>query len=1028
MKIFTNINLLAVSFLLGSCMFQDSHIKVEGLGATSAKSVDSTAPIDNTADVQFTSTTSNGANIAMTWTAFSDNVAVTDHRIILYTDASCSTGANDLGLTGSASNADNGIVDGISTGTYYVTVTTYDAAGNSITSACSSDSIDVDATAPTDNTANVQFTNAINNTGDNIAMTWTAFSDNVAVTDHRIILYTNGACSTGANDLGLTGSSSAVDNGIVDGIGEGTYYATVTAYDAAGNSTTSACSSDSIFIENPETKVIASDGAAKDFFGGSVAISANTALVGVFGDEDNGYQSGSAYLYQYNSNTGFWDETKITASDAAVSDRFGESVAISGNNAIIGAAFDDDNGSFSGSAYIYQYNPNTNAWDETKITAGDGAASDIFGRPVAISGNNALVGAYRDDDGGTDSGSAYLYQYNPSTNAWDETKITASDGAAGDEFGDSVAISGNNALIGAKRDDDNGPASGSAYLYQYNPSTNAWDETKITASDGAENDFFGKSVAISENSALVGAYFDDDNGSNSGSVYLYQYNPNTNAWDETKIAASDGDASDQFGISVAISGNNALVGAGREDSNAADSGSAYLYQYNSNTSTWDETKIIASDGAIADRFGESVGISGNNALIGAALDEDNGSFSGSAYLYSIAKLKQINDVKLTASDGDADDRFGDSIAISGNNAIVGAHQDDDDGTGSGSAYLYQYNPNTGLWDETKITAGDAAAGDRFGYSVAISGNNALVGAYLDDDNGSNSGSAYLYQYNPDTNAWDETKITASDGASPDNFGYSVAISGNNALVGAYLDDDNGSNSGSAYLYQYNPDTNAWDETKITAGDAAADDRFGNSVAISGNNVLVGAYQDDDNGADSGSAYLYQYNPDTNTWDETKITAGDAAASDRFGGSVAISGNNVLVGAFQDDDNGNDSGSAYLYQYNPNMNTWDETKIIASDGAFGDKFGDSVAISGNNVLVGAYQDEDNGPASGSAYLYQYNPSTNAWDESKITASDGAASDHFGNSVSISGNNALVGALYDDDDNGSRSGSAYFYSLD
>jgi alpha-tubulin suppressor-like RCC1 family protein len=104
----------------------------------------------------------------------------------------------------------------------------------------------IDSTAPTDNNADVQFTSAFDSDGNNLAMTWTAFSDNVAVTDHRIILYTDAACSTGAIDMGLTGSAIAVDNGVVDSVPDGTYYSTVTAYDAAGNSTVSACSTDTI--------------------------------------------------------------------------------------------------------------------------------------------------------------------------------------------------------------------------------------------------------------------------------------------------------------------------------------------------------------------------------------------------------------------------------------------------------------------------------------------------------------------------------------------------------------------------------------------------------------------------------------------------------------------------------------------------------------------------------------------------------------------------------------------------------------
>ncbi|MCO4793399.1 MAG: Ig-like domain-containing protein, partial [Bacteriovoracaceae bacterium] len=210
--------------------------------------VDTTAPTDNTANLQFTDVYDNDGNdIAVTWTAFTDTY-LSDHRLITYTDSGCSVGADDHGLIGGSGNSDSVIIDGLIDGTYYATVTAYDAVGNSTVSACSTDTIIVDSTAPTDNTANLQFTNAYNNTGNNVAITWTAFTDTY-LSDHRLITYTNAACTTGANDHGLIGGSGNSDSVIVDGLTDGVYYATVTAYDAVGNSTVSACSTDTIEID-----------------------------------------------------------------------------------------------------------------------------------------------------------------------------------------------------------------------------------------------------------------------------------------------------------------------------------------------------------------------------------------------------------------------------------------------------------------------------------------------------------------------------------------------------------------------------------------------------------------------------------------------------------------------------------------------------------------------------------------------------------------------------------------------------------
>ncbi|MFC2031990.1 PKD domain-containing protein [Chloroflexota bacterium] len=213
----------------------------------------------------------------------------------------------------------------------------------------------------------------------------------------------------------------------------------------------------------------------------------------------------------------------------------------------------------------------------------------------------------------------------------------------------------------------------------------------------------------------------------------------------------------------------------------------------------------------------------------------------------------FEEIKLTASDGAADDSLGLSVSIDGDTALVGAAGDDDKGVYSGSAYVYVRSGTT--WTEqAKLTASDGAADDFFGYSVSISGDTALVGAYLDDDNGSNSGSTYVYVRSGTT--WtQQAKLTASDGAADDSFGYSVSISGDTALVGACYDDDNGSNSGSACVYVRSGTT--WtQQAKLTASDGAADDFFGYSVSISGDTALVGAWGDQDKGVESGSTYVY----------------------------------------------------------------------------------------------------------------------------------------------------------------------------
>ena len=251
----------------------------------------------------------------------------------------------------------------------------------------------------------------------------------------------------------------------------------------------------------------------------------------------------------------------------------------------------------------------------------------------------------------------------------------------------------------------------------------------------------------------------------------------------------------------------------------------------------------------------------------------------------------------------------------------------------------------------------------------------VVGVQGDDDAGSNSGSVYVY----DTDGTGEVKITASDGAAHDRFGYSVAISDTHVVVGSKYDDDSGSNSGSAYVYN----TDGTGEVKITASDGAQNDYFGASVAIHGDKVIVGAYKDDDRGADSGSVYVYNLDGTG----EVKITASDGAADNYFGQSVAIQGDKIFVGApLNDDGAGSMSGSVYVYD----TDGTGEVKITPSDAADNERFGYSVAIQGDKIVVGT-------PQTGSGAVYVYN--TDGSGEQKISAPAGAVGNNFSFGLSV-----------------------------
>jgi len=390
--------------------------------------------------------------------------------------------------------------------------------------------------------------------------------------------------------------------------------------------------------------------------------------------------------------------------------------------------------------------------EKQKLLASDGADFDYFSRSVSISGDYAIVGAYRDDDKGSDSGSAYIFKRDGA--AWLlQAKLLADDGDAGDWFGHSVSISGDYAIVGAIFDDDNGSASGSAYIFKRTlkfipPGGFVWvweEQAKLLASDGAASDYFGYSVSISGDYAIVGSVNNDDKGNNSGSAYIFRRD-GTSWVQHQKLLASDCAASDSFGYSVSISGDYAIVGAIGDDDKGNDSGSAYIFKRDGES--WvQHPKLLASDGAAEDYFGCSVSISGDYAIIGACRDGDRGDVSGSAYIVKHVGGGWVLQQKLLAADGTAGDSFGFSVSISGDYAIVGAIIDDDNGSASGSAYIFKRDGLEWL-QQPKLLPADGAAGDYFGYSVSISGDYAIVGAYGDDYKGDMSGSAYVFMKCP----------------------------------------------------------------------------------------------------------------------------------------------------------------------------------------------------------------------------------------------------------------------------------------
>lgn len=373
-----------------------------------------------------------------------------------------------------------------------------------------------------------------------------------------------------------------------------------------------------------------------------------------------------------------------------------------------------------------------------------------------------------------------------------------------------------------------------------------------------------------------------------------------------------------------------------------------------------------------------------------------------------AQCTYQQEAKLVANDPAASAHLGNSVAISGDTAIGGAIKE--------RAYVYRHGP--GGWAlEQRLQVGTPGF---FGVSVAIDGDTAAVGAIGDDSAATNAGAVYVFRRLG--TVWsEEQKLIASDAAAADDFGRSVALRGNVLLVGASLDDDRGVDSGSIYVFRH--DGSSWNEVqKLTASDGSSGDQFGFSLALQGNAAVAGAYTADVLHTNSGAAYVFR-DSGTSFQQEAKLVASDGDTSDLYGWSVAIDGNAVLVGAYQDDDAGTSTGAAYVHRFNGT--TWvQEQKLLASPPTGGASLGRSVALQGDLAVVGATTD---GGGHGSCHVFQRTAGT--WiDRGKLLQSDSAIVDEFGWSAAMDGARCVVSSRSARVGSTSQAGALYAFTVD
>lgn len=754
--------------------------------------------------------------------------------------------------------------------------------------------------------------------------------------------------------------------------------------------------------------------AGGDFFGWSVAISGDTALVGAWLDDERGRDAGAAYVFTRRGES--WSpQAKLTAADAKAGDYFGAAVALDGERAMIGAPLGGDDAYFAGDGgAVYLFERRGTGWEQVqRLTPAEASSGDLFGRAIALSNDIALIGAYGDRDNGVNSGAAYLFKRSES--GWaEQAKLKADDGRTDDRFGASVALDGETLLIGAYRHDARGIDAGAAYVF--GRAEDGWQQqAKLTANDGTDLGFFGFSVALAGETALIGAWRDNEQAPDAGAAYLFQRGKD--GWRQQKKLRGKVDQG-RFGYAVALEAERALIGAYRDDSLDAASGAAYLFERAKGR--WRRQAVLGGE-PLDTGFGLSVALSGNTLLIGAVL---GGVGLNPGVVQAFVPSADANDWevqgRLSTPEAAIGDRFGAAVALSDAYALIGApkaktqHADL-----TGAAYLFKRDP-FGLGQHRTLLAADGKIGDGFGRAVAISVDRLLIGAPSAKVEGDQAGIAYLFRR--EEGEWrEDARLSGGSGGVRAAFGRTVALAGKTALVGAPGDQEAGSGAGAAHVFVRRKQ--GWErDAKLLAADPSLDAQFGSALALTENHALIGAYRDSEQGRLAGAAYLFERGDEG--WRQVqKLVALDARAGQYFGYAVALADDWALIGAWGDDDRGQDAGAVYLFERTDKG--WLQRQKLTPAPA-GARLGVSVALAGEAALAGAYFDDEQNRRLGltewlgGAYLLHRHG--DAWSALKPLRA-GPANPSYGMTVALAGDAALIGTSQADE-----SGRVAFFRFD
>jgi len=609
--------------------------------------------------------------------------------------------------------------------------------------------------------------------------------------------------------------------------------------------------------------------AAGDNSGHSVALSADGAVVaiGSLFNDGTGTDAGHVRVYEYDDANNVWLQVGDDIDGEAADDRSGFAVVLNADGTVvaIGAYENDDNGIRSGHVRVYSRNV-SNEWEKLGVDIDGEAAGDFSGISVALSADGSVVaiGAVRNDGNGTNAGHVRVYEL--VNNVWTKVGDDIDGEAAGDESGYSVALSADGTVvaIGAHYNDGNGTDAGHVRVYNRKVSnvTKIWTKLGGDIDGEAAGDETGQSVAVSANGRVVaiGAWLNDVNGTDSGHVRVYEYNAST-GW--TQLGGDiDGEAArDYSGWSVALSADGTIVaiGAWANDGGGTDSGHVRVYRNVNNV--WTKLGDDIYGQAAGDNSGISVALSADGTVvaIGARGNDDNGNNSGHVHVYDYDANNGWRQLGGDIDGEAANDQSGHSVALSPDGRVVAIGSPNNGGNGTDSGHVRVYSRNaSNEWVKVGGDIDSEAAGDMSGWSIALSADGTIVaiGARYNSGNGTRSGHVRVYRNV--NNVWIKLGGDIDGEAAYDRSGWSVALSADGSVVaiGARYNDGNGTDSGHVRVYEFVD--NGWIQVGGDIDGEAAGDNSGISVALSadGSVVVIGATRNDGNGNNAGHVRVY----------------------------------------------------------------------------------------------------------------------------------------------------------------------------